>query len=332
MTEPEQDAGGRGGRAWLRWVGWAVTAGFAVLGLLLLRDRWDEVQASGGLPGVVPFVAAITINALANGVLVQAWREGIAVGGTRVPLGTAARVWSASQLTRLGFAVAPIGARPLMGRRYGISPAVGAVTTLLEVAWLVALSPVLLLVTLPAWAGDAPAWRWAGVVGVVPAAVMVAVVAWPNRVIDLMRRSIEATPLRRLVGATTLAAAGRIRVTRRTSTRWGALYVLNYGLRIAAYLVMLAAVDADLGVHAARAVGAFALGQFVGNLAVVVPGGIGPREGATALVLGPALGGGTALVVVAATRLAELAAELAFFGGSRLTPRRPGRPEGPGSR
>ncbi|MDP8970702.1 MAG: hypothetical protein M3N52_09475, partial [Actinomycetota bacterium] len=136
----------------------------------------------------------------------------------------------------------------------------------------------------------------------------------------------------RLTGGRLVGAVAKVRMGRGDAARLTLWYAANTGLRLVAFLLLFAAVGGSPTADGLRAVGAWALGQLVGRLAVFAPGGLGPREGATALTVFPAIGGGPALVLVAATRLAEIVAEGLFVAAARAArPRRPaGAPPRPG--
>lgn len=302
---------------------------------MALRGRVEAVGASGsgGLPGVASVAVAVLCNAVGNGVVVAAWCGVLAAAGT--PLGgrAAAWIWSVSQLARYALGAAQVGGRAVLGRRYGLGATAGAVTTLVEVAWQTAITATLVLATAPWWLPGAADLAWLAWAGALPAAALVAGLIRP----DLLLRGVAAVlrwgPLRRVAddrmasapgrvqldhaGDRMASALGRVQLDRAGVARVTGLYALNSALRLAGFLTLFTAVGGDLHAGGLRAVGAYAIGQVVGRLAVFAPGGLGPREGATALAVAPAVGGGPALVLVAAVRLAELLGEAAFAAVAR---------------
>lgn len=106
------------------------------------------------------------------------------------------------------------------------------------------------------------------------------------------------------------AAGVEAGMDRRAAAAVTGRYLAVVGLRVAATLVVFAALGGDVAGEAVRVAGAWGVGQLAGQLAVVAPGGLGAREGAAALVLAPALGGELALLLVALVRLGEICAEL----------------------
>lgn len=307
----------RPSRRLLRLAGWAVSLALVALAGGVLWDRWESLGGLEGLPGIGPSAAAAAVLLVANAVLAGTWREVVALAGPRLRLSAAAWVWAASQLARYTVGAAQVGGRAVAGRRYGLSAAAGAVTTLVEVGWQTSLTALLVLATLPWWLPVSGELTWLAAVGLAPAAVLAVGLVAPGRLLSAVAWGLSAPGLRRLVGARLLDVARTVRLSRGDAARITALFAANTALRLVAFLLVFAAVGGDLA-HAAHAVGAYAAGQLVGRVAVFAPGGIGPQEGVTALVLVPVLGGGAAVVVVAAVRVLEVVAELAFLGLTRL--------------
>lgn len=302
-----------------RALGWITSIIVLVVAAFVVRDRWSDVSAAGGLPGVAPVVLAVVLNIAGNALLAFTWRDIVSLAGPRIPYRAAAWIWSLSQLARFTLAVAQVGARAVLARRWGVTAMVGGASALVEVAWAASINPLLMFATFTSWAPDARDLSWLTWVGVIPAAVLLLGVVHPAALLRLVSWALGLPVINRIAGGRLSGAVAAIEISRGESLRLTALFTLNNGIRLAAFLVIVAAVGGDLAEIGWRSVGAFALGQFVGRLAIFAPGGIGPREGATAVVLAPVLGGGGALVVVAATRLTEMVAEVIFFGAARLT-------------
>lgn len=313
---------------------------------LALRGRMATINASGGLPGVAPVAVAVVTNAVANGVVVTAWRGMLRAAGARISTRAAAWVWSVSQLARYTVGAAQVGGRAVVGRRYGLSATAGAVTTLVEVAWQAAITATLVLATVPWWLSGTSSLAWIAWIGTLPAAVLAMGLIRPELVLQAVAVMLDRGPqrepgkwastlltrrgpLKRLTGRRVAGALHRVRFHRADAARVTVLYTLNSGLRLAAFLTLFVAVGGSLNSGGLRAVGAYGLGQLIGRLAVFAPGGLGPREGATALAVAPAIGGGPALVLVASVRLAELFGEALFAGLARLVRPTPDTPPPP---
>ena len=310
-----------------RIASWAATTAILMACGLALRGRITAVGVGGGLPSVAAAAVAVSANIAANGVVVAAWRRVLRAAGARINARAAAWVWSVSQLARYTVGAAQVGGRAVAGRRYGLPGATGAVTTLIEVAWQTAITATLALATVPWWLPGASGLVWLAWVGALPAAMLVAGLACPDLLLRASSAALDWGPLERLTSRRVAERLDRVRLRRADAARVSGLYALNSGLRLAGFLALFAAVGGSLGSGGLRAAGAYALGQLVGRLAVFAPGGLGPREGATALAAAPAIGGGPALVLVASVRLAELLGEALFAGLARLM--RPASPEVP---
>jgi glycosyltransferase 2 family protein len=339
-----------------RLAGWVTSAAVLAACGLALRGRMAAIGASGGLPSVRPMAIAVVANTAANGVVVTAWRRVLRAAGELIDTRAAAWVWSVSQLARYMVGAAQVGGRAVAGRRYGLSATAGALTTLVEVAWQAAITATLVLATAPWWLPGASGLAWLAWIGALPAAVLAVGLIRPDLLLRVVAAMLGWRPLERLTGRRmadgqgvggsppTVQGAGgspptvqgvggspptwldRVRLPRADAARVTVLYALNSGLRLGAFLSLFVAVSGSLGLGGLRAVGAYALGQLIGRLAVFAPGGLGPREGATALVVAPAIGGGPALVLVASVRLAEILGEAAFAVLARLARPSPAPP------
>lgn len=307
---------------------WSLALGPLVLVVLAIRSRWDDVGGVSGLPGFWPVAAAVALNVAGNLVLAFAWRRQVVLAGGSAPgRWPTLAVWSSSQLSRMLFPGAPVGARAVLAHEHGVRRAVGAWTTLLEIVWTLSISPFVVLATLPAWAGYAQGWRVFSVAAVIPAGMLLWVVARPVRALGWVARTLRRLPvLRRMVPDDVETVA--VDLGPRDAGELFARYLANYVIRMLAFLVLLLGMaDLTAGLLV-TAIGASALGRFVGTIAIFAPGGIGPREGVTALVLAPLLGSGV-LVLVAAARLAELVAEAIVLVTARLGARTPTAQEAP---
>ncbi|MGI8873144.1 MAG: lysylphosphatidylglycerol synthase domain-containing protein [Egibacteraceae bacterium] len=317
-------------RPWLRAAGWAASVAILAATTALLRDRMGAVGDAGGLPGVVPSSVAVVTYVIANLLLADTWWRVVALAGSSIGRGDAIWVWALSQLARYTLGAAQVGGRAVIGRRYGLTATAGAVTTLVEIGWQTAITALLVLATLPWWLPSSDDLRWLAVVGIVPAGALVVGLVAPRTLLRLVASALDLGPLARLTGGRAVDVAERVRLDRGHAAAFTLRFALNTALRLVAFGALFLAVGGDLPTTGLLALGAYAAGQLVGRIAVFAPGGIGPREGVTALLLAPALGGGPALVLVAATRLLEVVGELAFFGIARFVRGRGARRAGSG--
>ena len=300
-----------------RWVGWVASGALFTLAVVPFRNQLGAVDTSGGLPSAGAALVAIGSNLVANGVLALTWRRVVLLTSVPLPRDAALRIWASSQLARYTVGAGQLVGRAVAGRAHGVSLSAGAVTTLVEIGWQSSLSATLALATLPWWAPGAAPVRWVGLLGVAPATVLAFGLVHPQRLLALLAQLLRLPGLRRVFRRSP-ATLGGVRLHRRDAARLTGMYAVNLVLRLVAFLVLFAALGGALPRHLPLALGAYAVGQVIGRLAVFAPGGLGAREGATLLVLVPAMGGGPALALVAGTRLLELVAELLFFLLTRL--------------
>lgn len=294
-------------------VSWLASATLLALAAWFVAARWDEVRRAGGLPGVGAVLLAAVLHLVGNAVAATTWRELARVAGDRLRWGTAAWIWSASQLARYGLSGAQVAGRAVLARRYGASALAGGVTALVETAWQTAIIGVLLLSTLPWWLPGTAGLTWLVVAAAVPVAVLVLGTVAPMRLLRLAADVAGWRPVRRLTGGRLATGLAGVTLGRGEAARLTVLFAATTTLRLGAFAVLLAAVGGRLPADLGVAVGAYAVGQLAGRLAVFAPGGLGAQEGAAAVVLAPVLGGPVALLLVAAMRLAEVVGELGFL-------------------
>jgi hypothetical protein len=300
-----------------RLAAWALSVAVVAAAALALRGRWAAAGAAGGLPGWQASTAAVALYASANAVLAAAWRQILALLAPPPPFGALAWVWAASQLSRYAVGPGQVPGRGLLARRYGVPAAAGAVTALVELGWLIGMTAALALATLPWWLPGAGDLRWLAWAGALPAAGLAVGLVRPQALVAVTGRLVAWRPVDRLTGGRLRGAAERVSVRPADAARLAGIYALNNLVRIGAFVVLFAAVGGDPRRHLLLAVGAYSVGQLVGWLAVFAPGGLGPREGATFLVVAPVLGAGPALLLVAAVRILELGGELVFLAVAR---------------
>lgn len=289
----------------------AVLACLAVA-IVVVRDQWGEVRAARTFPAWWAIVVALLAHAVADGVLVQVWRRVLATARIALPYGNAAWVWSVGQLTRYAFVSGvQVGGRAVAGRPYGVPLVAGATSTVVEIAWQTSLTATIALGTAPWVLRAAGQLSWLGWVAVVPAVALVALHVAPTPILGAVGRVV------RRVRPGFGEAVAKVQLGRRDAVAISGWFALNTALRLTAFLVLFGSLGGSLGADAALAAGAWALGQLAGRIAVFAPGGIGPQEGVTALILGPTLGP-AALVLVGVMRITEILAELAFLGLGRM--------------
>lgn len=304
-------------RTLLAVAGWTVGLAILLATAVALRDRWETVAAAGGVPSVAPITLAVLANAGATVALAWAWRDIVAAAGWRLDLRLAAWIWGASQLARYTLGAAQIGGRALLARRHGVPVAAGAATSLVDTLWQTSLNAAVVLATVPWWLPGGGGLEWVAWSSALPVAVLVSGLVRPDALVAAVRRLLRTRVMQALTRGR-FAGGRQVHLDRRTALSITGLFVVNTAARIGGFLVLYHAVGGDVRAEGLLAVGAYVLGKLVGQAAVFVPAGIGPREGATALVVAGVIGGGAAFTLVAVTRLAEILAEVVFVAGTRL--------------
>jgi hypothetical protein len=292
---------------------WALSLGVLAVITVVVADRFETVSSTGlPWPGPGAIAATVALFVVANEILVRAWLALVALGGAHLDRPLGRWVWSASQLTRYAMGMAQVASRAVVARRHGLRASAGAITTLLEVVWYTCLNGLVAVATIPWWL-TGTGLSWAAWFAVLPGVVLALALLAPRAFVDLTVLAGRLPVLRR-IGA--LGRAGELQVSRRDTAVLTLAYLGNFTFRLAGFVVLHQAVGGSIG-DLGRVIGAFALGHLIGAVAVFAPGGLGPREGVTALVLAPVIGAGPVLMLVGMTRLLELVAELAFAAFAR---------------
>ncbi|HUF74855.1 MAG TPA: lysylphosphatidylglycerol synthase domain-containing protein [Longimicrobiales bacterium] len=281
------------------------------LGLSELGSQLAEVDSSLWLPDPLLLAAASLLLLAAYFVSAALWglivRE---LGGPRLPLGDAVRIFMIANLGRyVPGKVWQIAGLAVLARRRGVPPGTAASAAVLgQGIALVAAAAVGMGALL---SGPESYRRW-GVVGAAAVLVAAALLAIP-------------AVFRTLAG-------GWLRLTRteapeelgvRHGLRWLALYVLNWAMYALAFWILvrsLGSAGALLPVASA-----FAAAYVLGYAMIFAPAGLGPREGFLIVFLTPHLGAGASGVIAIVSRLWTTLVELApaavfWLGWMRANP------------
>ncbi|MFB9799962.1 lysylphosphatidylglycerol synthase domain-containing protein, partial [Streptomonospora salina] len=302
-----------------RWVRLAVVVVVLACAGFALYSRWEEAREA--LAALSPWAVAASLPAAlaALGAQMLAWRAILAGLGSRLPVGTAARVMFLGQLGKyLPGSVWAFVAQVELARDHDVARQRGAAATVLAVAATLTVNLAVAAGTLPFVSTDA-ARRWWWLLALAPFLLALlhprVVTGLINAVLRLVRR-IRGP--RDGTGSGSLPAAAELE---RASGRGmaGAL-----GWSLAAWVplsvhvwVLVAAAGGGADVRALPvAAGAYALAWTLGLLVVVAPAGLGVRELVLVVCLAPVLDPGSALVVAALSRLSMTAADLVWAGGA----------------
>ena len=297
-------------------------AGRWILGLLVLAfvartfaRNWEDFQAQDLHWALrpVPLFASVTLVWAMYAMLIAAWRGMLTGWGDRLGWWDAVRIWTVSNLGKyIPGKVWAIAGMALMARQAGVSAWTATASAIVLQALAIGTGAFLAAImgtgALEAAHPGATIWLW------IFAALSVAAVAllvWPAVSIRLIRLALpDAEPRPPAVAAVLFGIAANL------------LAWCGYG---AALWLLTRAVLPDAPLTLAAAIGAFAASYVAGLLFLVVPGGIGVREGVFIVLLQGPLGIAAATGLAVASRLlltvTELGAAVPFILSRRGSPR-----------
>ncbi|MDH2427821.1 lysylphosphatidylglycerol synthase domain-containing protein [Sphaerisporangium sp. TRM90804] len=275
-----------------------VALGFLAYGL---ARNWNEsVRALTTLSvwTVAGSVAAVFAGA---GLMLLAWRVVLAGLGSPLPARVAAKVMFMGQLGKyVPGSVWAFAAMAELARDHGSPPRRTFGATVVALVTSLGCALALAAATLPFTSGHVArqAWYLLALIPLIAAGLHPRVLTFG---LNLVLRIARREPLDRvLTGRAMLAAAA-----------WTMAGWLVYGIHI--WLLIGDMRPAGPSLYAVAA-GAYALAWATGLLTVIVPAGIGVREGAMVLVLAPVLDAPRALVVAVVSRLAFTLVDLLWAG------------------
>lgn len=285
-------------------VGLAVVAlGFLAYGV---SRRWDETVAALGLLSWWSVAGALAAVLGGMGFLLVAWQVILAGLGSRLPVRVAARVLYVGQLGKyVPGSVWAFAAMIELAREHGSPPRRTFSATVLGLATSLGCALAVAAVTLPVTAGEVARQAW-----YLLALVPLIVVGLHPRVLtfglNLALRVARKEPLDRVLPGAAMLGAGA----------WSLLGWVCYGVQL--WVLLADVVPEAAGYGPAYlfvvATGAYALAWATGILTVVVPAGIGVREGAMVIALAPVLDTPRALVIAIVSRLVFTLADVLWAG------------------
>ncbi len=304
MTEPKNRK-----RLWRRLAQISITLIFVGFLVRTMAGRWSEVKDVIGDLTVRALLLALLASLAAVWCSFMSWRAILADFGHAVPVSGGMRIFFVGQLGKyLPGKVWPVLTQMRLGRAYNVDGRSSAAAVL--IAMLMGLGTALLVTAcvLPIL-GDSAFQRYWWTLLVLPIAVAA---LWPqilnwllNRATRLLKRDPMPEPL---------TASGIVQ-----SAFWSLGTWLMYGAALWFLLLDLGSTGPDLII---RATGAFAGSWAIGFLLAISPAGVGPREVALVVLLGPAVGEPVALVAAVVSRLIITAADLVWPGIAVLIERR----------
>lgn len=300
----------------------------AVAGLVILffvvrqfARNWDQLRSAHLVWQVRPLLLAASAAVVwaMYALLISAWRQLLVDWNQRLAPWTAARIWSLSSLGKyLPGKVWAIAGMAIMAQRAGVAPWAATASAILLQALAIGSGAVVVGLSGTAALETAhPGVRIALWALALSSAAGIVLLTSPFVSVRLLKRLLPAgaPPAPRLravvygLVANLLAWAG-----------YGlAFWILTRGLLPEAPLTPLAAI------------GAFTASYLAGFLAVLVPGGLGVREGVFVLMLQAPLGLATATALAVASRLLLTVTELGIAVPFLLAGGQAGAGERPGA-
>lgn len=280
-----------------------VALGF--LGYGLARNADDTLSALSRLSWWS--LAGSYLSVMAGiGLMVLAWRTVLAGLGSPLPLGITAKIFFIGQLGKyVPGSVWAYAAMMELGRDQGVPPRRTFSSTSLSL--LISLGCALLVAAVTLRETVSQAWYLMALIPVIALCLHPKVLTFG---LNLALRIARREPLEQVLGGRAVLVAVAL-----TLAGW-----LVYGVHLLLPITDLGAAGGPLY---PVATGAYALAWATGILTVVVPAGIGVREGAMVLALAPVLGSPDALVAAVVSRLAFTLADLTWAGIGFLWGRAP---------
>ncbi len=296
-------------------------AGVVVLALALaaagqaIERNGHSFLAGWRQVGVWPMAASFVAGVVGIGATYPVWREVLGGLGVSMPWRDGARVFFSSQLAKyLPGSVWPAVIQARAGRRRGASQRTMLAANLITIALGCTLGLLVAGLLLPLSDASALSRYWWVLLGLPLLVAMLHPRAVPG-LLDRLFGLLHRQPLGvRLAPNRVVHAAG-----------WSLLSWAAQGVHIA---VLLLALGIGVGSSLVLGIGGMALAVSAGVLFVPAPAGVGIRDVALAFVLDTVLPSGQALVVVVASRVILILADLALpalaaLAGSRSRRRAP---------
>ena len=267
-----------------------------------LVSRWDDTRRAVTELSWPYIGTALLAGVLGLGAWLLAWRALLSGLGSPLPLRAAVRIYFVSQLGKyIPGSVWALVAQMEMAKEHRVPRERGASAALLSMATTIATGCAVAAVTLPLTSSEATHRYWwlLALAPVFLALLHPRVVAFA---LNLALRLLRRPPLTRTADLGTMILTVAL-----TALGW-----FLFGVH--AWLLVRAAGGSGFFL----ATGAYALAFTAGFLVVIAPGGIGVREAALTVALGPVLPAGAPLVVALASRVVMTVADLAWAGTAVL--------------
>lgn len=276
------------------------------VGIALWRN-WAAVSSELGRISPAAVVAAFVLTTAAPLATLMGWRVLLADLGTRLPAAPAASIFLVGQLGKyVPGSVWTVVAQAEMGAKLRVPRRRMAVVGLLAIGLGVLTGSLMGIPAVPRLldrSGDAFSWWW-----VVLAVVLGAVLLWPrllNAVIARGLRVLRREPLEHELSGRAVAL----------TVAWFVLAWLCAGGGVLVLALSLAP-DTALGPLLVTTLGGFALASAAGMFSILVPAGVGVRDGIIALLLVTLMPLSAATAVVVVARFLAVLADLVVAGAA----------------
>ena len=288
-------------------VRWGLLVLIIVAAGVTLWRNWGVVSGELSRMGWQVVLAAFVLVTTAPVLTLMGWRVLLADLGTRLPAAPASSVFLVGQLGKyLPGSVWTVVAQAEMGARLHVPRRRMAVVGILSLGLAVLTGCLLGIPALPRLVdreSDAFSWWW-----VVLAVLLGLVLLWPrllNAVIARGLRVLRREPLEHDLSGRAIALTSAWFVGAWVSTGLGTFL-----------LARSVAPDAPLGPLLVTSVGGFALASAAGMFSILVPAGVGVRDGVLALLLVTLMPLSAATAVVVVARFLAVLADLLLAGGA----------------
>ncbi|MGH7500007.1 MAG: lysylphosphatidylglycerol synthase domain-containing protein [Gemmatimonadales bacterium] len=297
---------------WLRVVGWI--AGLAIVwfaGRSLARN-WEQLRTQPLEWRIQPgwIILSALVVWLMYAILIVAWRRMLEGWGQRLDVWAAARIWTVSSLGKyVPGKVWAVAGMALMSKEAGVAPWAATGSAVILQALAIGTGAAVVGLTGAGLLESArPGTRVALVALVAGSVVGIVLLLWP----PVLRRLLHLAGADPASGAAP-AVSGIVFGIVANLVAWAgygiALWLLARGLLPGSGLALL------------PAIAVFTASYLAGFLALLVPGGIGVREGLFILMLQGAIGIGAATALALASRLlltiTEVGAAVPFLASPR---------------
>jgi len=298
---------------WVRAAGWAVALGIVWFAGQSLVRNWEQLRSQPLdwrlQPGWI--LLSCLVVWLMYAILIVAWRRMLEGWGQRLDGWTAARIWTVSNLGKyLPGKVWAVAGMALMSKEAGIAPWAATGSAIILQALAIGTGAAVAACTgAGALESARPGTRAALIALLVAAVTGVFLLLWPP---VLRRLLILAGP--DTGGGTAPAAAGIVFGIACNLIAW-----VGYGL---ALWLLARGILPDSGLTVLLSIAVFTASYLAGFLALLVPGGIGVREGMFILLLQGPIGIGAATVLALASRLLLTVADVGSATPFLIYPKR----------